>query len=107
MPWERTEEGWLLKVATEDQPDEQETPVWVDDHIKVLASIQMGEALYRVRIDKRRSYQEVVDPQWIALFFGQSPRLRTSIKGQRLWRDRQIVVQRYGRKPRSYILVAR
>jgi hypothetical protein len=106
MPWERTEEGWLLTVQV-DQANEAETPLWVDDHLKVLLTIQEGQALYRVRIDQRRVYQEVLTPQWVALFFGQSPRIRTGIKGQRLWRDRQIVLQRYGRKPRSYIVVAR
>ncbi len=106
MPWERTEEGWVLKTQA-DQPDVREESLWADDHLKIVVTIDRGSALYRVRIDQRRVYQYIQDPQWIAVFFGQSPRLRSQIKGQRLWRDKQIVVQRYGRKPRSYFIVAR
>ena len=106
MPWKRTPEGWLLTVEV-DQPAAAENPLWVDDHIKVLVTFKGGSALYRVRIDQRRAFQFVEDPQWIVLFFGQSPKIRPHIKGQRLWRDKQIVIQRYGRKPRSYFIVAR
>lgn len=106
MPWERTEEGWILKTQA-DQPDVREEPLWIDDHLKVMVTIDKGSALYRVRIDQRRVYQCIEDPQWVAVFFGQSQRIRSQIKGQRLWRDKQIVVQRYGRKPRSYFIVAR
>lgn len=106
MPWERTDEGWILTTRA-DQPDVQEEPLWVDDHLKVLVTIHKGDALYRVRIDQRRVYESIEDPHWIAVFFGQSRRIRSQIKGQRLWRDKQIVVQRYGRKPRSYFIVAR
>lgn len=106
MPWERTEEGWVLETQAE-QPDVREELLWVDDHLKIMVTIESGAALYRVRIDQRRVYQYIYDPQWVAVFFGQSPRLRSQIKGQRLWRDKQIVVQRYGRKPRSYFIVAR
>jgi len=106
MPWERTEEGWIL-TAQVDQPDVHEKPLWVDDHLKVLVTIEKGSALYRVRIDQRRVYQYIQDPLWVAVFFGRSQRLRPQIKGQRLHRDKSIVVQRYGRKPRSYFIVAR
>jgi hypothetical protein len=106
MPWERTEDGWILTVEV-DQPEAPEAPLWVDDHLKLMMSIERGSALYRVRVDRRRAFQSIEDPLWIAVFFGQSPRLRPQIKGQRLWRDKQIVVQRFGRKPRSYFIVAR
>lgn len=106
MPWERTEDGWLLKKTVE-QPEAPETPLWTDDHLKVLVTVKEGSALYRVRIDRRRLFQCIEDPTWIAVFFGQSPRIRPQIKGQRLWRDKQIVVHRFGRKPRSYFIVER
>jgi hypothetical protein len=106
MPWERTEEGWVLTLQVT-QPEAREEPLWMDDHIKVMVTITQGSALYRIRVDQRRSYQFIHDPRWVAVFFGQSPRIRSHIKGQRLWRDKQIVVQRYGRKPRSYFIVAR
>jgi len=106
MIWERTQDGWLLTTQV-DRPDSPESPVWMDSHIKVWLSSQSGSTLYRVRIDQRRTYQEVVNPEWIALFFGKNARIRSYIKGERLWRDKQVVVQRYGRKPRSYVIVAR
>lgn len=90
-----------------DQPNAPESVLWADDHLKLFVVCTDGQAVYRVRLDQRRAHKEVIGPRWIGLFFGQSSRIRPYIKGRRLWRDRQLVLQCYGRKPRSYFVVAR
>jgi len=105
MGWASTQEGWVLSLPIEQE--DEEIVVWADDYLRITLLVEAGIATYTVRLDQRRRYECIEGPSWVAIFFGRSPRLRSRIKGQRLWRDKQIVVQRYGRKPRSYMVVAR
>ena len=88
MPWEQTKEGWILELQV-DEPDAEEEPLWVDRYLRIFLAVSRKKATYRVRIDQRRVYHCVSDPQWLALFFGLSAQLRPSIKGRRLWRPLQ------------------
>ncbi len=106
MPWTTRSDGWELIVDV-DAGDAPEDLVWEDNFLKLLYRAASGSAVYRVRVDQRRKYQLLEDPRWLVLFFGKSDRLRYLIRGQRLWRDKHIVLYRYGRKPRGYFIVAR
>lgn len=105
MVWVPTKEGWTLSLSVDQEDDD--VIVWADDFLRITLVVTEGTALYTVRLDQRRRYDCLEGPDWVAVFFGRNPTLRTKIKGQRLWRDKQIVVQRYGRKPRGYMIVAR
>jgi len=104
--WHKTEDGWVLTIPS-DTPDRPDEVIWEDQYLKVYRRAYDGTVIYRLRIDQRRAYQTLEDPRWVALFFGVSSRRRHQVKGTRLWRDRLIVVERFGLKPRTYLVVVR
>lgn len=106
MPWERIDESWVLCVPTE-ADDCAESALIEDDYVKVFLSVTGHEARYRIRPNLRWRFETIEDSKFITLFFGVHSKPRHRIGGQRLYRDKHIVIQRYGRKPRAYFIVAR
>lgn len=104
--WHRTEDGWVLTLSG-DLPDQREEEIWGDKYLRVFQRVYDGTVTYRVRINRRRAYQCLEDPNWVALFFGVTDRARSKVTGKRLWRDKLIVMQRFGLKPRTYLIVVR
>jgi len=104
--WHKTDDGWVLTLAG-DLPDQKDDLIWGDSYLKVYQRVYEGTVTYRIRIDGRRTSQILEDPKWVAVFFGVSNKARPKVRGKRLWRDKLIVVERFGLKPRTYLVVVR
>jgi hypothetical protein len=104
--WRKVKDGWTLLMQG-DEPDHKEKLVWRDTYLQLYQRIYSGRITYRIRVDRRRVYEVLKDPQWITLFFGRDPDVSVMEKGDKVWRDRYVIVQKFGDSPRSYVIVAR
>lgn len=102
--WTKTAEGWLY-VSQDKTPDMDPGVLTEDPYIKLYIDYDQV-ASYLLTIDGRRAYHLLVNWSWMSLFFGQGE-CRKRLKGRILWSDRNVVLTRYGSKPRTYIIVAK
>ena len=95
----------MFSVQTE--VADQEATIHKDEFLGVALHVTNGVAHYTVAVDSRRSFDVLETDRYVMLTFGSSSRPRKEVTGTRLWRDKYVVVQRYGRNPRSYLIVRR
>jgi hypothetical protein len=106
MSWKKVGDGWILLVEGEIS-DQESTLLAEDDYVKVYVESHKKMVSYKVQIDQRRVYQVLEDEKWVVLFFGKCPDMRSKVAGVKLWRDKCIVVERFGDTPRMYCIVSR
>jgi hypothetical protein len=104
--WRKVDDGWVLLLES-DVPDQESTLLVKDSYLKIFVEAHKKIVSYAVSIDKRRTPRVLEDQKWIVLFFGYSPQIQPKVQGVKLWRDKCIVVERFGELPRMYCLVAR